>query len=60
MLWLVQLKKAIKQIKNGIVIKEYESIAIASRETNIKAPHICNVLKGIRKSAGGFQWEYKC
>ena len=51
-------KKSIRQLKNGFVVKEYESIAKASKETNIKAPHICNVLKGKRKSAGGYEWEY--
>lgn len=51
-------KKAIRQLKNGVVIKEYDSIANASRKTKIKAPHICNVLKGKRKSAGGYKWEY--
>lgn len=52
-------KKPIYQIKNGIIIKEFDGVNVASRETNIKAPHISNVLKGIRKSAGGYEWKYK-
>ena len=51
--------KPIYQIKNDIIVNEFESLASASRETNINSAHICNVLKGIRKSAGGFQWKYK-
>ena len=52
-------KKPILQIKDNVVVGCYESLADAQRKTNIKSPHICNVLKGKRKSAGGFCWEYK-
>lgn len=50
-------KKPILQLKNGIVIKEYESYNQAVKESKIT--HIYNVLKGNRKYAGGFEWRYK-
>lgn len=38
--------------------KIYRSIAQAGRDTGISSPHICETLKGRRKTAGGFHWEY--
>jgi hypothetical protein len=42
----------------GKLIKEYESIAIAARETGISPSHISQRAKGIEFSAGGFLWRY--
>ena len=50
--------KPINQIKNGVVINSFESINEASRITKIKAPHICEVLKGKRNTTMGYKWEY--
>lgn len=44
--------------KSGNFIKNYNSIIEAERQTNISNGTICDVLKGRRKSAGGFLWEY--
>lgn len=41
----------------GVIIKEYESIADAQKETGIR--HVSCVCRGKRKSAGGFLWKYK-
>ncbi|MCQ2387940.1 MAG: hypothetical protein MJ066_05820 [Clostridia bacterium] len=36
----------------------YRSIAAAARELNLKDTHISRVLKGYRKTTGGYHWEY--
>lgn len=51
--------KSVVQYDGSLVVKEYESISCASKETNIKSSHIVDVLKGRRKLAGGFFWKYK-
>lgn len=38
---------------------EYPSTAEASRQTNVHHTSITMVLKGRRKTAGGFHWQYK-
>ena len=42
----------------GKVIREYPSIAEASRDTNINQGNIGMVLAGTRKKAGGYSWRY--
>jgi len=41
------------------LIKEFNSIAIACRETGVDSSGITKNCKGKRKSAGGFIWKYK-
>ena len=36
----------------------FESLQCASRETGVGVSCICNCCKGLRKSAGGYIWEY--
>ena len=43
----------------GLIIKEYDSILQAERETGIPNTNIVKVCKGDRKSAGGYIWKYK-
>ena len=43
--------------KDGMLIREWQSIQEAYRQLGIA--HICNCLKGNRKSAGGFVWRYR-
>jgi hypothetical protein len=46
--------------KDGqLFLKEYESIAQASKETSILRTSIINCLKKRAKVAGGYQWRYK-
>ena len=45
--------------KDGKFIKEWQSLAEASRQLGISQPHICSCCKGQRKSAGGYKWKYK-
>lgn len=43
--------------KDGRFVKRFESIADASRETNICKSGIGRVIKGERKTAGGYIWR---
>ena len=53
------LSKPVLQLKNNIVVKEFDAMMDAERQTGISASKICAVCKKYRKSAGGFQWRYK-
>lgn len=56
---LNKMSKKIKQIdKSGFVICVYDGLSEAARQLNINSGHICCVLKGRRKTAGGFKWQY--
>lgn len=50
--------KQVSSIKNGVIIKTYESAVEASKDFNIHPSCITCVLKGRRKHAGGFEWIY--
>lgn len=52
------IKRAVLQIKDGIVICSFESIAEASRNTGIDKKGIREVAKGRQNHAGGFVWKY--
>ena len=50
-------RKGVKQYtKNGELIKEYQSLQEAERETKVNHCNISDCLNGKRKSAGGFIW----
>ena len=51
-------KRAIRQIEmdTNTIVKEYESIADATRKTGIT--HIWDVCNGKRTQVGGYRWEY--
>ena len=51
--------KKIVSLKNGVVVKEYNSCVEAANELGIHPTCITHVLKGQRKSTAGFNWEYK-
>ena len=38
--------------------QEYRNISVASRETHIDRVSIIRCVKGVRKTAGGYHWEY--
>lgn len=48
----------VAQIKNGSVIKKYNSITDAHISTNIDGRDIGKCCIGIRKTAGGYAWKY--
>ena len=48
-------KKKIRCLNNGVI---YESIREAARQLNLYTQNISNVLKGRRKTTGGYRFEY--
>lgn len=52
-----KLSKAVIQIKRGVQIKTFGSIAEAETETHCNG--ISLVCRGIRKTSRGFEWKYK-
>lgn len=52
--------KAVIQMDDaGNVIKIFETIAVAAKETEINSKSIRDAANGIQKHAGGFCWEYE-
>lgn len=51
--------KVIRQIKDGVVIKEYYGACEAERETGVKRQNILSCCHGKTKSAGGYVWKIK-
>lgn len=43
---------------DGTLVKIYDSIHDAAKETGFSAGSICNCCKGKRKTCGGFIWHY--
>ena len=50
--------KILQFTKSGEFIREWPSIREASRQLKINCSNICGCCNGIRKSAGGYVWEY--
>ena len=53
------LSRIILQIKNNIVINSFYGSGEASRITGIDKTTISKCCRGERKTAGGYQWQYK-
>lgn len=51
--------KIIQQIKDGQIIAEFYGVYEAQRETAINPANINSCCKRKRKTAGGYQWQYK-
>lgn len=45
--------------KEGVFVKEWQSIKEASKAVNTSASNISSCIKGREKSAGGFVWKYR-
>ena len=52
-------KKRVAQYYKNKLIKVYESISEASRQTNIKIQSISYVCNNKRKTAGGYIWHFE-
>lgn len=50
--------KEVAQYDNGVLVDTYASPIIAEKETGVARQNISKVCRGLRKSAGGFQWRY--
>jgi hypothetical protein len=44
--------------KDGILIKTFESVLSAAKETGLRQSNISNVLTKRAKTAGGYIWQY--
>lgn len=52
-------KSILQYNMDGILIKEWDSISLASKELNLCGGNIVNCLKGLYKHTGGYIWKYK-
>lgn len=52
-------KPICKLAEDGTVLATYESVNAAAKDNNIEPSLISPVLRGRRKHAGGFRWEYQ-
>ncbi len=50
--------KPVDQLVKGELVATFSSSAEAMRETGVDASSIKAVIKGVRASAGGYQWQY--
>lgn len=51
--------KIIIQIKDGVTIAEFYGCLEAQRQTKIAYTNINACCRGVRKTAGGYEWKYK-
>lgn len=51
--------KIVMQIKDGVTIAEFHGCLEAERQTKIAFSNINACCRGVRKTAGGYQWKYK-
>jgi hypothetical protein len=47
------------QLKNGVIVKEYNSINEVAKINGFSPIAICKVCKGERKNHKGYMWRYK-
>jgi len=53
-----KLVKVQAYTKSGKLIKKYDSIKEAAKETVVSKTSIANCLSGLSKTAGGYVWQY--
>lgn len=51
-------KRAIYQVKEGVIINQFSSLKDAEAKTGIKWQGISKVVRGKRATAGGYVWKY--
>jgi hypothetical protein len=54
-----QMRPVLQFNKHGILLARFPGLAIAARSTLVNQGHLCEHLKGRRKSCGGFIWKYE-
>ena len=52
-------KRVYQYTKDGILVKEWEYMSLASKELNINKGNIGEACNGHRRTAGGFVWKYE-
>ena len=56
-LWEIRNKKKVLQLKDGVVVAEYESLSAAGKALGISWTGISAVVRGQRRKAGGYEWR---
>lgn len=51
--------RAVFQLKNGIIVREFRSVAYAAMRLQLHVANICKVIDGSRNQTGGFTFKYK-
>jgi hypothetical protein len=51
--------KIVLQILDNKIIAKHYGVCEASRNTGVHHTNICKAIKGVYKTAGGYQWKYK-
>lgn len=51
--------KKVSSYKDGVLVKNYDSIIDASTELKIHPSNITKVLKDVQNTAGGYKWKYQ-
>lgn len=49
---------SVKAFKNGILVGSFYSEKQCARELNINSSHVSQAVRGLRKTAGGYTFEY--
>lgn len=52
------LERSIKAFKNGVLVGTYDSEKKCARELNIDRSGVSKAVRGLRKTAGGYTFEY--
>ena len=53
-----KMEQTVALLRDGALIKTWDSMAEASTQLGIFKSQICNCCKGNYKTAGGYKWEY--
>lgn len=56
----IYYKPVIQLTKDGTKVGRYESLKEAQKATGIPSSYISGVLRGRRRTTGGFRWQYQC
>jgi hypothetical protein len=55
----IYYKPVIQLTKDGMEVGRYESLKAAQKSTGIPSSYISGVLRGRRRTTGGFRWQYQ-
>jgi hypothetical protein len=55
----VRENRIVIQLKNGVEIARFKNPSEAARLTGCKSASIHRILKGKKKTTGGFEWKYE-
>ena len=53
-----QMRPVLQFSMDGFFIAKFDGLGIAARSNGLNIGHLCQCLKGVRKSCGGYKWKY--